>query len=470
MFNKYRIIHFVGIGGVGMSGIAEVLHNLGYEITGSDVKGSDITTRLKNLGIKIFIGHDGENIDHAHVVVISSAVSPDNPEVVEAKRRSIPVIPRAEMLAELGRLKYGILVAGAHGKTTTTSLIATVLGEGGLDPTVIIGGKLKSMGSNAKLGQGDYIVAEADESDGSFLKLNPTIAVITNIDREHMDYFMDMDVLKHAFLAFINKIPFYGIAVVCMENDYLREIIPLIQRKFLTYGLSEVADIYAREIKHSGIRMSFEAVYKGKSLGIFTLPVPGRHNVLNSLAAIAVAIELQIPVDVIAKALSNFSGIHRRFEFKGEAGEIKVFDDYGHHPSEIAATLKAARECFNGNRVVVLFQPHRYTRTRDLMDEFAVSFATGLDSSDRLFLMDIYPASERPIEGVNSETLAQRIRGTGFKNLSYIPARISDRKELAEKIVSELKSGDVLITLGAGDVYKMGEEILNKLRSVGVME
>ncbi len=455
MFNKYRIIHFVGIGGIGMSGIAEVLHNLGYEVTGSDIKESETTNRLRKLGIKIFIGHNGENIDSAHVVVISSAVSADNPEVLEAKQRSIPVIPRAEMLAELGRLKYGILVAGAHGKTTTTSLIATVISEGGLDPTVIIGGKLKSMGSNAKLGQGDYIVAEADESDGSFLKLNPTIAVITNIDREHMDYFRDIDLLKQAFLSFINKIPFYGIAVVCMENEYLREIIPLIQRKYMTYGLSEGADVYARNIEHSGIRMSFEAVYKGRSLGMFTLPVPGKHNVLNSLSAIAVAMELQIPVDVIEKALGNFSGIQRRFEFKGEAGEIKVFDDYGHHPSEIMATLKAARECFNSNRVVVLFQPHRYTRTRDLMDEFAVSFA----NADRLFLMDIYPASERPIKGINSEVLAQRIRGAGFENLTYI----SDRKEMIEGIASELKQGDVFITLGAGDVYKMGEEILKKL-------
>lgn len=455
MFNKYRIIHFVGIGGIGMSGIAEVLHNLGYEVTGSDIKESETTNRLRNLGIKIFIGHNGENIDSAHVVVISSAVSSDNPEVLEAKQRSIPVIPRAEMLAELGRLKYGILVAGAHGKTTTTSLIATVLGEGGLDPTVVIGGKLKSMGSNAKLGEGDYIVAEADESDGSFLKLNPTIAVITNIDREHMDYFRDIDLLKHAFLSFINKIPFYGIAVVCMENEYLREIIPLIQRKYLTYGLSEDADIYARNIEHSGIMMSFEAVYKGRSLGMFTIPVPGKHNVLNSLSAIAVAMELQIPLDVIAKALSNFSGIQRRFEFKGEAGDIKVFDDYGHHPSEIIATLKAARECFYGNRIFVLFQPHRYTRTRDLMDEFAASFG----NADKLFLMDIYPANERPIEGISSEVLAKRIRSSGFENLIYIP----DKKEMMERILSELKQGDVLITLGAGDVYKMGEEILKKL-------
>ncbi|BCB95859.1 UDP-N-acetylmuramate--L-alanine ligase [Dissulfurispira thermophila] len=458
MFNKYRIIHFVGIGGIGMSGIAEVLYNLGYEVTGSDIKESEVTSRLRNLGIKIFIGHDSKNINSAHVVVISSAVSTDNPEVLEAKQRSIPVIPRAEMLAELGRLRYGILVAGAHGKTTTTSLVATILNEGGLDPTVIIGGKLKSMGSNAKLGQGDYIVAEADESDGSFLKLNPTIAVITNIDREHMDYFKDIDLLKHAFLSFINKIPFYGIAVVCIENGYIREIIPLIQRKYLTYGLSEGSDIYARNIQSLGMRIGFEAVYKGKPLGMFNIPLPGKHNVLNSLAAIAVAMELQIPLDVIARALNNFSGIQRRFEFKGEVNGIKIFDDYGHHPSEIMATLRAARECFNDSRLFVLFQPHRYTRTRDLMNEFITSFTSCLNSSDRLFLMDIYSAGEKPIEGVSSKVLAKKIQYAGFKNLSYIP----DRREILEKVASELKQGDVLITLGAGDVYKIGEEVLKK--------
>src|SRR5208283_1262 len=343
LFKHYRVIHFIGIGGIGMSGIAEVLHNLGYEITGSDVKDSETTKRLKSCGIKVFIGHKRENISKAHLVVVSSAVSPDNPEIIEAKRNSIPIIPRAEMLAELARLKYGILVAGAHGKTTTTSLIATTLGEGGLDPTVVIGGKLNAIGSNAKLGQGDYLVAEADESDGSFLKLNPTIAVITNIDREHMDFFKDMETLKSAFLAFINKIPFYGIAVVCAENRYTREIIPYIERKALTYGLSDTADIFARNITNEGTRMSFEPVMRGLSLGNFTIPIPGLHNVLNSLAAIATAVELQIPVDRISKALRKFSGIHRRFEFKGEAKGLRVYDDYGHHPSEITATLKAAR-------------------------------------------------------------------------------------------------------------------------------
>ncbi|MEW6116257.1 MAG: UDP-N-acetylmuramate--L-alanine ligase [Nitrospirota bacterium] len=455
MFNRYRRIHFVGIGGVGMSGIAEVLHNLGYEVTGSDMKESEMTARLKNLGIKVFVGHDAENIDHAHVVVISSAVAPDNPEVIEAKYRSIPVIPRAEMLAELGRLKYGILIAGAHGKTTTTSLIATTLVEGGFDPTVVIGGKLNAMGSNAKLGQGAFLVAEADESDGSFLKLNPTIAVITNIDKEHMDFFKSMEALKQAFLDFINKIPFYGIAIVCVENAYVREILPQIQRKVLTYGFTYKADLYARNIRHLGTRMSFEPVFKGNPLGMFTIPIPGEHNVLNSLAAIAAAIELQIPISVVAKALGGFGGIHRRFELKGEKKGIKVFDDYGHHPSEIRATLRAARECFKEQRILVLFQPHRYTRTRDSMDEFAASF----DDADRLFLMDIYPAGEKPIEGIHSEVLFKNIEQRGFKNISYIP----DRAAMIKAILAELQPGNVLITLGAGDVYKMGEEVVREL-------
>jgi len=455
LFNKYKIIHFVGIGGVGMSGIAEVLYNLGYEVTGSDIKESDTTKRLKEKGIKIFIGHDGDNVDHAHVVVISSAISPDNPEVLEAKNRSIPVIPRAEMLAELGRLKYSILVAGAHGKTTTTSLIATVLKDGGLDPTVVIGGKLKAMGGNARLGQGDYLVAEADESDGSFLKLNPTIAVITNIDREHMDFFKDMELLKGAFLQFINKIPFYGIAVICVENEYLKEMLPNIERKFLTYGMSDSADIYAKDIRRTSAGMSFEPVYKGKPLGIFTIPMPGTHNVLNCIAAIATAIELQIPTEVISNALGNFSGIHRRFELKGECKGIKVYDDYGHHPSEIKATLKAAKECLNGSRLFVLFQPHRYTRTRDLMDDFAASFT----DADKLFLMDIYPAGEKPIEGIESAFLMRKMKELGSCDVSCI----SDTKDLIERVMSEIKSKDVLITLGAGNVYKVGEEILEKL-------
>ena len=455
MFNRYRILHFVGIGGIGMSGIAEVLHNLGYEVTGSDVKESETVKRLRGFGIKVMIGHNADNVDSSHVVVTSSAVSADNPEVMEARRRSIPVIPRAEMLAELGRLKYGILVAGAHGKTTTTSLIATIVSEGGLDPTVVIGGKLKAFGSNAKLGQGDYIVAEADESDGSFLKLNPTIAVITNIDREHMEFFKDMNALNNAFLSFINKIPFYGIAVVCIENENIRQLITRIERKIITYGLSDKADIYATNIKQSGTKTSFDVIFKGKHTGTFTVPMPGMHNVLNSLAAIATAIELQIPVETITSALKHFSGIQRRFEFKGEARGIKVYDDYGHHPSEIKATLKAARVCFPENRLLVLFQPHRYTRTRDLIEEFSTSFG----DVDGLFLLDIYAASEKPIEGINSKSLLKRIEKAGLANISYVP----DKAEMVKKIVSELKTGDVLISLGAGDVYKLGEEILKQL-------
>ncbi len=455
MFNKYKVIHFVGIGGIGMSGIAEVLHNLGYEVTGSDLRESATTRRLRDLGIKIFIGHDAENINGAHVVVISSAVSFNNIEVIEAKNRAIPVISRAEMLAELGRLKYGILIAGAHGKTTTTSLIATILGEGGLDPTVVIGGKLKSMGSNAKLGYGDYIVAEADESDGSFLKLNPTIAVITNIDREHLDYFKDINALKDAFTSFINKVPFYGTSILCIENEHVRDIIPSIKRRVITYGFTPDADIYARDIKNEGMRMIFEPVYKGKGLGLFELPMPGIHNILNSLAAITVALELQIPIYVIQSALRNFSGIQRRFEFKGESKGIRFFDDYGHHPSEIRATINAARHCFKDNRLLVIFQPHRYTRTRDLLDEFAQSFG----DADRLFLMDIYPAGEKEIDGINSSNLFRKIQEKGFKNAVYI----KEKGDLIKKVISEVRQGDIILTLGAGDVYKIGEEILNGL-------
>lgn len=455
MFNQYKIIHFVGIGGIGMSGIAEVLHNLGYEITGSDLRESDTTSRLRKLGIKIFIGHDESNIEAAHVVVTSSAVSATNPEVTASKDRGIPVIPRAEMLAELGRLKYGILVAGAHGKTTTTSLIATLLGEGGLDPTVVIGGKLKAFGSNARLGQGEFLVAEADESDGSFLKLSPAIAIITNIDREHMDYFKDIETLKAAFLSFINKVPFYGVAIVCKENEHTREIIPQIKRRVLTYGLSHDADMYARNIRFGESGMIFEAVFKGEPLGDFRVPVPGVHNVLNSLAAILTAMQLQMPQEKIRAGLGGFAGIQRRFEFRGQAGGIRIYDDYGHHPVEIRAVLKAARECFGGSRIVVIFQPHRYTRTRDLMGDFALSFG----AADRLYLLDIYAASEAPIEGVNSAELLRKIREAGLLKAEHI----SDRKKLVEAVLADSKQGDVVITLGAGDVYKTGEELLEAL-------
>ena len=469
MFEQYRIIHFVGIGGIGMSGIAEVLHNLGYEVTGSDIKDSDTTNRLHSLGIKIYIGHKAENVDDAHVVVISSAVSKDNPEVVAAKEKSIPVIPRAEMLAELARMKYGVLIAGAHGKTTTTSLISTVLAHGGLDPTVVIGGRLMATGSNARLGQGAFLIAEADESDGSFLKLSPTIAVVTNIDREHMDFFKTMDSLREAFLSFMNKVPFYGAAIVCIENEEIRRLVPSVHRRCITYGLSSDADIYAVDINKGFMSVSFDVMHKGKNLGNFSIPVPGLHNVLNSLACIAVAMELKMETGKVKEALNKFSGIQRRFELKGDEKGVKVFDDYGHHPTEIKATLRAAKEGLidktqraesreqrNGGRLFVVFQPHRYTRTRDLIDEFSGCFA----DADVLYLMDIYPAGEKPIDGINSNVLIDRIKKAGHEGAVYF----SDREKLMENLLLRLRQGDVVFTLGAGDVWKAGEEILKRLR------
>ena len=459
MFEHFRIIHFVGIGGIGMSGIAEVLHNLGYEVTGSDLRESDTTMRLRDMGIKVMIGHRPENVDSAHVVVISSAVSPENQEVLEARKRAIPVIPRAEMLAELGRLKYGILVAGAHGKTTTTSLIATILGHAGIDPTVVIGGKLRATGSNARLGQGDFIVAEADESDGSFLKLSPTIAVVTNIDREHMDFFRNMDKLKEAFVSFVNKVPFYGLSILCLDNRHIRDILPRIHRRFLTYGLSEDADVRAINIKQGLLSIGFDVLYSGDNIGPFFVPIPGLHNILNCLAAISAARELQIDIDTIREALREFKGIQRRFEFKGEIRGIKVFDDYGHHPEEIRNTIKAARDSFKDNRIVVVFQPHRYTRTRDLFDEFSVSFS----GPDSLYVLDIYAAGENPIDGISSERLVKEINKKEGKEFAlYRP----DRVRLLDELIGVLREGDILLTLGAGDVWKIGEELLKRMKEV----
>ena len=459
MFEKYKVIHFVGIGGVGMSGIAEVLLNLGYDVTGSDLKESDTTKRLREMGIRVHIGHRGENIDSAHVVVVSSAVSYDNPEVTAARGLNVPVIPRAEMLAELGRLKYGILVAGAHGKTTTTSLISTVLGSGGFDPTIIIGGKLKAIGSNAKLGKGDFLVAEADESDGSFLKLSPTIAVVTNIDREHMEFFKEMDRLKEAFLSFINKVPFYGVSLICTENKYIRELLPDIHRRFLTYGLSEEADIRAADIEKDFMSTSFGVIRKGGLVGRFSVPLPGMHNVLNALACIGVALELKMDASRIKESLAGFSGIQRRFELKGEAGGVRVYDDYGHHPTEIRATLAAAMENMRyldkGARLFVVFQPHRFTRTADLMDEFI----TALEGPDRVLLLDIYPAGEKPIEGITSGALYEKMKGKGSGNVSYY----KEKEEALGYLGKEMKRGDILLTLGAGDVWRLGEKALERL-------
>lgn len=452
-----------------MSGIAEVLNNLGYEVEGSDLRDSETTKRLRELGIKIGIGHRAENIKSADVVVISSAVAADNPEVEAARRLSIPVIPRAEMLAELARLKYGVLVAGAHGKTTTTSLIASVIGEGKLDPTVVIGGKLKGMGSNARLGWGEFLIAEADESDGSFLKLSPTIAVVTNIDREHMEFFKTIDDIKDAFLSFINQVPFYGLSILCGDNAYLRELMPKIERRFITYGLSRGLDLVARNVKTEGLKSIFEAELNGTSLGFFQVPLIGVHNVCNCLAAIAVANELKVNIDIIRDALKNFSGVQRRFELKGTVSGIKVIDDYGHHPAEIMATLKAVKEAMNQNtagstlttddghrsadrgRLVVLFQPHRYTRTRDLLGEFIDAFP----DADKIVLMDIYSAGEKPLPGVNSELLFRGIKDTG-KDIEYI----GKSEEVLDYLDRELMKGDTLLTLGAGDVWKIGDKFL----------
>lgn len=453
MFERYKVIHFIGIGGIGMSGIAEVLFNLGYVVTGSDLKASQTTERLKGMGIKVHTGHNGENVDGAHVVVISSAVKDDNPEVLEAVRRGVPVIPRAEMLAELGRLKYALLVAGSHGKTTTTSLLSTILAYAGSDPTVVIGGKLKAFGTNARLGRGEFMVAEADESDGSFLKLSPAIGVVTNIDEEHMDYFGNMAALKDAFITFMNKVPFYGSSVLCVDDENIRSLLPGVHRRVLTYGFSKDAELFAYNIEAGFMSVAFDASLSGEALGRFRVPVAGRHNVLNTLAAIGVALEVQIPVATIQEGLEGFEGIQRRLELKGEAGGVRVYDDYGHHPTEIIATLRAARESFEGGRLLVIFQPHRYTRTQRLMDEFAGCF----EDADGLVLMEVYPAGEKPLSGVNSLVLKERIGRAGVELAPDRDAAV----ELAQNMVRE---GDIVLTLGAGDVYKTGEALLEKLK------
>jgi len=455
MFKKIKHIHFVGIGGIGMSGIAEVLLNLGYKVTGSDMRESDTTERLRKLGGGIYIGHRRENIDTPHVVVISSAVKSDNVEVVAAREKQIPVIPRAEMLAELMRLKYGVAIAGAHGKTTTTSMVSAVLAAGGIDPTVVIGGKLNSIGTNAKLGQGEFLVAEADESDGSFLKLSPTIAVVTTIDEEHLDYYTDINEIKAAFLSFINKVPFYGVSVLCLDQKHIQALIPFVQKRYQTYGMSSQADFQARDVSLRPLGSTFRVLHHNQDLGWFELSVPGVHNINNSLAAIAVARELDVDLEVIRKALKEFSGVQRRFQIKGEVDGITVVDDYGHHPTEVKATLAAAAAGME-RRVVVVFQPHRYTRTKHLLEEFFTAF----NQADKLVLMDIYAAGEQPIPGISGQSLYEGIRKYGHKDVTFIP----DREKVVEHLVGALRNGDLMITLGAGDVWKIGEQILEKLK------
>jgi UDP-N-acetylmuramate--alanine ligase len=453
MYRKGKIqhVHFVGIGGIGMSGIAEVLLNLGYQISGSDLKESEVTRRLVSLGCIVSYGHRKENVKEADVVVVSSAIRSGNPEVEVAEQRLIPVIPRAEMLAELMRMKVGVAIAGTHGKTTTTSLIATVLAAGGLDPTVVIGGRLNSLGTNAKLGSSKYLVAEADESDGTFLILFPTIAVVTNIDLEHLDFYRNMEEIKAAFLTFINKVPFFGLAILCIDNENLASLIPFLKRRHMTYGLSEKAELRAVDLHHNGFSTRFSVVYKGEGMGEVNLSTPGVHNVVNALAAIAVGMELDIEFGVMRQALEQFSGIHRRLELRWD-GEIKLIDDYGHHPTEIKATLSAIRSMWKG-RIVVAFQPHRYSRTKALLDDFVGSFG----AADVLIVTEIYAASEEMIEGVTGRLLADRIRSGGHPNAIFAPT-----KEEVVRTVSELtKSGDMVVTLGAGDIYKVGEELLS---------
>ncbi len=455
MYQKKYHIHFVGIGGIGMSGIAELLLNLGYKVSGSDLQTSEITERLKGLGGTIFAGHGADQISGADVVVTSSAVGRENPEVLAAGRISIPVIPRAEMLAELMRLKYSVAIAGAHGKTTTTSMVASVLAQGGLDPTVVIGGKLKSIGSNAVLGKGDFIVAEADESDGSFLKYSPAIAVVTNIDREHLDYYQDLETIKAVFLDFIDRIPFYGLAILCLDNESIQDLIPKIKKRYITYGMSSQADFQIRDVEFEKRRSCFSVYRQGHKLGRFTLNLPGIHNVYNATASIATGVELDVPLDAIESALQTLEGVQRRLEIKGEMNGITVVDDYGHHPTEIKTTLHAIEECWPDNRKIIVFQPHRYTRTRALFDDFTRSFY----QSDILLVLPIYAAGEQKIEGVTGRRLCEDIKAHGHKEVIY-----SEGQEDAVTYLKEnLKPGDVLLTLGAGDVWKVGMDILKAL-------
>jgi UDP-N-acetylmuramate--alanine ligase len=452
MFAKAQRVHFIGIGGIGMSGIAEILLTLGYSVSGSDLRRSSITDRLVSLGATVFEGHAAANAVGSGVVVTSSAVNEQNPEVVEARQRKIPVIQRAEMLAELMRLKYGIAVAGMHGKTTTTSMIATVLAAGNLDPTVVVGGRVDALGSNARLGKSQYLVAEADESDRSFLKLSPILSVVTNLDREHMDCYRDMEDVEAAFLEFMERVPFYGACTACIDNPQLAGLLPRVQRRLFTYGMSSHADYVVRMLPPAeGVRSRFEVAAGGLVLGPFSLNVPGKHNVLNATAAVAIATQLEVSCEDIAQGLRGFRGVDRRFQLKGCARGVNVVDDYGHHPTEIRATLSAAKESGYAH-VHVIFQPHRYTRTRDLMTEFATAF----DDADTVQVLDIYAASEEPIAGVDAPTL---VRAIGRKEVQYA----ASFDEAVHRAVAQAADGDVILTLGAGSVSHAAALVIEEL-------
>ncbi|MBC8439077.1 MAG: UDP-N-acetylmuramate--L-alanine ligase [Deltaproteobacteria bacterium] len=455
MYQKNYHIHFVGIGGIGMSGIAELLIHLGYKVSGSDLKLSPITKRLEKHGGIIFQGHSKEQIAGASVVVTSTAITGDNPEVVRAKELLVPIIPRAEMLAELMRIKYSIAISGAHGKTSTTSMISQILNTAGLDPTVIIGGLLKGLDTNALHGKGEYIVAEADESDGSFLKYAPAIAVVTNIDLEHLDFYRDIEDIKDKFVQFINSVPFYGLAILCLDNEHIQDILPRLKVRYTTFGMMAQSDLRAREISFMGNKSFFKVFHHEKLLGDINLNIAGKHNISNALASIATGLELNISFKTIKKALEQIEGVKRRLEIKGRKKGILVIDDYGHHPTEIMATLTAIRESRMGKRLIVVFQPHRYTRTQGLFHEFTRSFY----QSDILIVLPIYAASEKEIKGVDAQGLCEGIRKHGHKEVSYAP----DFNQALSMITHKLKKGDVVLTLGAGDIYTFGEKLLEIL-------
>ncbi len=450
-FGNFQRIHLVGIGGSGMSGIAEVLLALGYAVSGSDVKASAVTERLSSLGCKIFNGHEAEHVRGAQVLVVSSAIRPDNPEIVEARKLKIPVIPRAEMLAELMRLKYGIAVAGAHGKTTTTSLVASVLAAAGLDPTFVVGGRVNAAGANARAGQGDYMVVEADESDRSFLLLAPVVAVVTTIDREHLDQYDSLEEIQSVFLEFVNRVPFYGAVVLCLDEPNVQAILSGVKRPIITYGTSGQADLVISEVELAGLESLFRLTYHGEDLGFFRLPSPpGIHNVRNAAAAAAVALHLNIPADLIRQGFEKFAGVGRRFEIKGTFGGVTLIDDYGHHPAEIRATLEAARGC-GYKRLLVLFQPHRYTRTKHLWDEFCRAF----NQADVLFVSEIYPAGESPIEGVTGQKLAEAISAAGHKNAIFT----GTLQNGIDAVLREAQPGDAVLAIGAGNVNRSLDEL-----------
>jgi UDP-N-acetylmuramate--alanine ligase len=456
MFLKQQHFHFVGIGGIGMSGLAEILLTLGHQVSGSDLKHSPITQRLQSLGATIFEGHRAHQIEQAKAIVVTSAVNESNPEVAEAKRRKIPIIPRGELLAELMRLRYGIAIGGSHGKTTTTSISAEVLSHAKLDPTVVVGGRVRTMGgSNARLGKSEFLVVESDESDGSFLRLAPILAVVTNIDREHMDHYGDFDQVLNAFVDFVNKVPFYGAAILCLDDENVQRILPRIKRRVITYGAATQADVVVSDVTPGHFQSRFRIRAFGHDLGEFQINVPGYHNVLNATAATAIALELDIDPETIQEGIARFSGVDRRFQSKGSQRGVTVIDDYGHHPTEIRATLSAARQC-QYRRIHVIFQPHRYTRTKDLMDEFARSF----HQADSVAVVDVYAASESPIAGVTSPRLVELMDRYGHKAVSYQ----GSMEDAIHYAVGQAKEGDVILLLGAGSISQAAEPVLEALK------